>query len=410
MQEDKKQDCEVPAAADRPQGGCCDSSTDRVDCCSGSQSAANEGCSAPVDAADCCSAPGPAQVRKAGFCLYPFVTGWLDTAVGQVPQISTRLDWADRRGRWAVRWGIGRNHYSVTPGLYAVGQPDGDSPLLMSANYKLSFDCLRSALAGESAWILVIDTRGINVWCAAGKGTFGTDEIIRSCRRAQLTELLNHRDMIVPQLGAPGVAAFKVKRDTGFQVRYGPVRAADLKAFFAAGMQATAAMRQVTFSCWERLILTPVEVMILRNKLLIAMLVLFVLGGVGPEVFSLPAAWHRGLAATCAVLVGILSGCVLTPVLLPWIPGRAFAVKGALLGMVATPFLILGPYREVGISGWVCLWLMVMAVASYTAMNFTGSTTFTSPSGVAREMRYALPSQALAAIVAGLLWLGSAFN
>jgi len=410
MQEDRNKSCEDPAAADRPQGGCCDASIDGIDCCPEPQADANQGCSAPMAAADCCSPAGTAQVKKAGFCLYPFVTGWLDTEVGQVPQVSTRLGWADRRGHWAVRWGIGRDNYAITPGLYAVGQPDGDSPLLVSANYKLSFDCLRSVLAGDSAWILVIDTRGINVWCAAGKGTFGTDEIIRSCRQAQLTELLNHRDLIVPQLGAPGVAAFKVKRDTGFKVIYGPVRAADLKTFFAAGMQATAAMRQVTFTSWERLILTPVEVMTLRIKLVIAALALFVLGGVGPEVFSLSAAWHRGLAATCAVLAGVVTGSVLTPVLLPWIPGRAFAVKGALLGLIATTFLILGPYREVGISGWICLWLMVMAVASHTAMNFTGSTTFTSPSGVAREMRYAIPCQALATIVAGLLWVGSTFN
>jgi len=308
-----------------------------------------------------------------------------------------------------MRWGIGRDHYAITPGLYAVGKPDGDSPLMVSANYKLSFDVLRSALKGENAWLLVIDTKGINVWCAAGKGTFGTDEIVRRCRQHRLSELLKHHTIIVPQLGAPGVAAYKVKQETGFNVAYGPVRAADLKAFLAAGMQATAGMRRVSFTTWERLALTPVEVTIMRKTILIAILVLFVLSGIGSDIFSFTAAWQRGLAAVCAALIGVLTGCVLTPVLLPWIPTRVFAAKGALLGLISATVLALGPYRQAGLSGWTCLYLTVMAVSSYTAMNFTGSTTFTSPSGVEKEMRYAIPCQALAILVAGLVWIGAAF-
>ena len=65
-------------------------------------------------------------------------------------------------------------NYKVDPGLYAIGNPNERSPVLVTANYKMSFDNLREALPGRDAWILVLDTRGINVWCAAGKGTFGT--------------------------------------------------------------------------------------------------------------------------------------------------------------------------------------------------------------------------------------------
>ena len=68
--------------------------------------------------------------------------------------------------------------YKVDPGLYAVGRPTVESPVLVSANYKLSFDRLRSQLTGLDAWMLVLDTHGVNVWCSAGKGTFGTDEIV----------------------------------------------------------------------------------------------------------------------------------------------------------------------------------------------------------------------------------------
>ena len=69
-------------------------------------------------------------------------------------------------------------HYTVEPGLYAVGKPDERSPVLVTANYKLSFDKLRNELTGRNVWILVLDTKGINVWCSAGKGTFGTMELV----------------------------------------------------------------------------------------------------------------------------------------------------------------------------------------------------------------------------------------
>jgi hypothetical protein len=366
------------------------------------------GCCPPQPTTSCCPS-SPSQQDVAGYSISPFVTAWLETSIGKVPQVSTRLNWSDRRGSWAMRWGIGRNYYLVTPGLYAVGRPDGNSPLLVSANYKLSFDCLRVALDGENAWLLVIDTKGVNVWCAAGKGTFGTDEIARRLKANQVDQLVSHRQLIVPQLGAPGVAAYKVKQDTGFSVLYGPVRAADLKAFFAAGKQATPRMRQVTFSIWERLILTPVEVTMLRKPIFIAILLLFVLSGVGADIFSFAAAWHRGTAAVAAGLAGVFTGCILTPILLPWLPTRAFASKGATLGLITATVLALGPYQAAESSGIISLYLLILAVSSYTAMNFTGSTTFTSPSGVEKEMRIAIPCQALAILLAALLWIGAAF-
>ncbi len=397
---------ENPAKPPGVAESCCPPASSEQSCCS--QELITVSCCPPKEVTACCP-PRESQAEIAGYSIYPFVICWLETPIGKVPQVSTQLDWADRRGSWAMRWGIGREHYQVTPGIYAVGQPDKKSPLLVSANYKLSFDCLRAALSGINAWILVIDTKGINVWCAAGKGTFGTDEIIRRCKATKLEQLVSHRQLIVPQLGAPGVAAYKVKQETGFSVIYGPVRASDLKAFIRDNLQATAKMRQATFSIWERLILTPVEVTVLRKPIFISILLLFVLSGIGADIFSFSSAWQRGLAAVTAGITGVISGCVLTPILLPWLPTRAFAAKGALLGLISATVLYLGPYRAAELSGAVSLYLLVIAVSSYTAMNFTGSTTFTSPSGVEKEMRIAIPCQVLALLVAGLLWIGAAF-
>ncbi len=85
--------------------------------------------------------------------------------------------------------------YAIDPGLYALGDPDRESPVLVSANYKMSFDDLRSALPGRNLWILVLDTKGINVWCAAGKGTFGTEELVKRIEASHLKEIVSHRSI-----------------------------------------------------------------------------------------------------------------------------------------------------------------------------------------------------------------------
>jgi CO dehydrogenase/acetyl-CoA synthase delta subunit len=367
------------------------------------------GCCAPPSGnpSPCCGggSPSKAVLRYED----TFVDGQMDTPAGPVPRVHSRLGSRDLLGRWRVRWGIGRDRYRVAPGLYAMGAPGGDSPVLVTANYKLTFDVVRRDVVGLDAWILALDTRGINVWCAAGEGTFGTEEVIRRVTEARLSEVVRHRRLILPQLGAPGVAAHEVRKGCGFSVVYGPVRARDIRSFLEAGMKASPAMRRVVFPAMDRLVLTPIEITGMLRLAGWAAVVLFLLAGVGPGVFSLGAAWERGFGAVAALAAGILAGAVVTPVLLPWLPGRAFSVKGGLAGGVLAACAVLWHRGALEAPAALALLLAMTAVSSFVAMNFTGATPFTSPSGVEKEMRRALPVQAGLTVLAGLLWVGGAF-
>ena len=176
-----------------------------------------------------------------------------------MPQIATIANRHDLWGTIGARIGIIRSHYRVAPGLYAVGSPTSQDPVLVTANYKLSFDGLRQQLGGINAWILVVDTRGINVWCAAGKGTFSSQEVIDSIHRFRLNEVVCHRELILPQLAATGISALAVKKGCGWSVFFGPIRATDLKQYLQHDKLADEAMREVTFGLHERLVRIPVE-------------------------------------------------------------------------------------------------------------------------------------------------------
>jgi hypothetical protein len=351
-------------------------------CCGSSQSAPQS----PNDAS--CKA----CLTDSGKKRAAWITGNLTTDVGTVPIISADLTRTDTWEHVKCRVSFYRNNYIVQPGLYAVGAPDKGSEIFVSANYKLSFDTLRKALKGLNAWVLVLDTKGINVWCAAGKGTFGTRELIQRICVTQLDRVVDNRRIIVPQLGAPGISSDIVQKASGFKVIYGPVRAEDIRAYLAAGYRATRAMRTVGFPLIDRLILTPMEINPAMKKYYpwyaLIMLAFF---GLQPGGILFRDAVAGGLPFLLLGLTAVLAGAFFTPALLPFIPFRSFALKGWTAGILITiVFEQLMPWHLHGALR-VFMYLFFPLASSYIALQFTGSTTFTGMSGVKKELRISIP-------------------
>lgn len=348
----------------------------------------------------CCCGNGDKDHKK-----QHWIIGEVSTSQGDIPRISTRLTSADRWGTCKVRLGIKRMNYKINPGLYAVGTPDNTSTVLVTSNYKLTFDTLRKELDGLNLWIMVLDTKGVNVWCAAGKGTFGTREIVNRISKTGLSQIVSHKTLILPQLGASGVSAHEVAKQSGFKVAYGPVRSEDIKEFLKAGMKATEEMREVKFNIANRAVLTPIEII---STFKIAMLVFGIM-----FLINLFAVNPFGIVDFYAFIGALLAGCVITPIFLPWIPVRAFASKGWIMGLIwAVIVNILNGWPMMpryGILKTIAYLLILPSVASYYAMNFTGSSTYTSFSGVIKEMKIAVPAIAVSIGLGVMLLLVNSF-
>lgn len=322
-----------------------------------------------------------------------FITGSITANGLTVPQLSTGLRFTDFMGAVMVRWGFNRDRYSVAPGLYAIGSPGAGSDVFVTANYKLTFDHVRKSLSGSDAWILVLDTKGVNVWCAAGKGTFGTVELVNRIRATALGSIVDHRRLILPQLGATGVAAHRVKEETGFNVHYGPVRAADIRKFVKDGYRADREMRRVKFGFFDRLKLIPNDFMYGKFYLLIAILVSLLLAGIDSTGISWGSFSLRAGPAAFTIIMAYFAGLVFTPALLPWIPGRYFSLKGFFSGMAVFIVYLLMMSSADNYMVRASWFFITGAISSFLAMNFTGSTTFTSLSGVKKEMKIFMPLQ-----------------
>ena len=311
---------------------------------------------------------------------------------------TSRLTRADHWDHFLARWGIRRGEHRVRPGLYSVGSPSGSSPVLVTSNYTLSFDAVRSALKGIDAYILVLNTLGINVWCAAGKGTFGTEELTERIETSGLANYVDHRTVTVPQLGASGISAHKVKQQSGFKVDYGPVRAEDIPSYLEGNM--TPAMRLVRFNIADRMILVPVE---LKGVALPALAV------------ALVAYFTGGIFMSLAVVCGVLTGTALFPLLLPYLPTKDFSTKGFFLGdlFAVGAIFIGGVWGDASAPLWIKITstlghlLIWPALVGFLGLNFTGSTPWASRTGVRREIYRYVRIMAVAFIVGVILNLVS---
>jgi len=339
------------------------------------------------------------------------VNGYIKTPIGDIKRINTELIYKDIYHDCSARWRIKRNKFRIATGLYGIGNPDDKSPVLVTANYKLTFDKLRKELSGLNLWILVIDTKGINVWCAAGKGTFGTEEIIKKVTQMRLHELVSHRNLILPQLGAPGIAAHIVSKHTGFRIIYGPIKSLDIPNFISNGYRATKEMRQVTFGFKERLVLTPVELLLSLRYFPIIITVFTFLNFInGANSFNTIVI--KSLYNSIPYLIALFIGAFLLPLLLPYIPFKSFSLKGLLLGLIwsfiftRTRSVFLFDDSIVLILGNI---LLLTSITTFLGLNFTGSTTFTSFSGVQRETLITIPIVILASFIGLVLLFANAF-
>lgn len=325
--------------------------------------------------------------------LPEWITGSIETPVGKACKVSTGWSLADHWGQIKSRTSGFRMKYVVEPGLYAAGNPDKDSDVLVSSNYKLSFDILRRSLQGLNVWILVLDTKGINVWCAAGKGTFGTNELINCVREVQLNKIVSHNRLIVPQLGAVGVNARSVQKITGFRIYFGPVYAKDIPGYIASGYKKTEEMRTIRFTMADRLVLTPMEINPAMKKYPLYGLIVLLIFGLKPSGIFFRDALIGGTPFLLLGLISVFAGALVTPVLLPFMPFRSFALKGWIAGMLATFFTIQssGIIHQGNIILLIVACLFFPLASSYIALQFTGSTTFTGMSGVNKELRFGIP-------------------
>jgi acetyl-CoA decarbonylase/synthase complex subunit gamma len=178
-------------------------------------------------------------------------------------------------------------------------------------------------------------------------------------------------------------------------------------------MKAQPEMRRVRFGLRDRAVLIPVELVGGGKYVLLLAAVFALIAGLSSSGYSFAKVLSAGIINASMVFGAFFCGTLLGPMLLPWLPGRAFSIKGAALGIALVGILAVFGLPGPGLFGsWLHLAafaFIIPTLTSFTLMNFTGASTFTSLSGVIREMRLAVPVQIAAAGIGVVLWFGGLF-
>lgn len=214
-------------------------------------------------------------------------------------------------------------------GLVAIGSPDRTSPVLVTGNYTLTVRRLRAALAGENVWLLVVDSQGINVWCASTGGHLTHHDVISAIRSSHLDARVDHRQLILPQLSATGIEGPQITEATGWATEWGPARLEDLVPFLRRGHRVAKEERFMRFPLWERM---EMALMWAFPMILIGIPLFVVLGG-----------WTSGLTVVFVMAVEVVglfaalpglrvTGRIRWATFVLWTVG-GFALGGAVLAM-----------------------------------------------------------------------------
>ena len=218
---------------------------------------------------------------------------------------------------WLLFFRIIPPYPKVRTGLYTVGDPDADSPVLVTGNFDLTVRRLIKAIEGKvNVWLLVADSAGINVWCAAGGGYFTAEKVIAAVKSSHLNGIINHHTLILPQLCANGVDGWRIRRETGWNVCWGPPRAVDVPAYLEGNRKKSEEMRWINFPIKDRLEMVTVVVGFYGLLILLPVL-----------IFWRPMFWP--------ITFSLLGLSYFYAIVHPWLPGRDGLYKSIPLAVIS---------------------------------------------------------------------------
>ena len=214
---------------------------------------------------------------------------------------------------------------AVPSGVYSLGSPDSQAPVVLTGNFLATVDAVQHALEGVDCFIIVEDTTGWNVWCASDAGLFTAEKGAALMRLYALERLVTWRRVIVPRLG--GRVRARLAHITGWEVLTGPIEARDLPPFLR-NPQITQDMRSL-----DRMYALP-------ERLRVAALTIVQL-----PLFLLPVRWLpssvRGAVWRSALLTSVVVAIAHYRLV-----GRTGVVKAGILGVAASAFMVMRDRRQ----------------------------------------------------------------
>ena len=168
--------------------------------------------------------------------------GEFEKAVLGITKFASLLTIEDHGGEtWLPLCTLRQNIYTdpqkplqMQPGIYSIGEPNAQSPLVVTSNFSLTYFIVSTELeaTGLACHLAVVDSEGLSVLTAWAAGKFSGDRVAKSLRAMQATERVSHRTAIIPGYVSVISGELEDALGDGWHVLVGPQEASDLGPFF----------------------------------------------------------------------------------------------------------------------------------------------------------------------------------
>jgi acetyl-CoA decarbonylase/synthase complex subunit gamma len=121
---------------------------------------------------------------------------------------------------------------TVTEGIYEIGTPDENSPVVVTTNFALTYFIVSGEIEGSKvpSWLLIKDTEGLSVLTAWSAGKFSGDDVGMFVKKCGIMDKVKHTELIIPGYAA-AIAGDVEEELPGWTITVGPREASHIPAF-----------------------------------------------------------------------------------------------------------------------------------------------------------------------------------
>ncbi len=121
---------------------------------------------------------------------------------------------------------------ATTEGIYEIGAPNADSPILITSNFSLTYFIVSGEIEGSKvpSWLLVKDTEGLSVMTAWAAGKFVADALAPFVKKCGIVDKVKHRKLVIPGYAAAEAGGLEEELP-GWQIIVGPREASLIPAY-----------------------------------------------------------------------------------------------------------------------------------------------------------------------------------
>ncbi len=293
-----------------------------------------------------------------------------------------------------------RRTFSIEPGLYFTGKEyDMNTPMIVTCNYHMTVFLVWRKMRRIPVRVLVIDTKGINVWCSAGKGQFNAQEILKQLAKYPKEILTNEAklQLILPKLSLSGVKLSDL-RPYDIDPIIGPIYLEELPAFLTKRPFKNSIDSHYKFDLRDRLF-TLIPTFIQFTVYL----------GIGAIVLLAIHLWLNTGIWWQVIPIGLTITTIYI-LMFPWLPTKSFAKKGISLFFILSALFvaILNHYGIHRVLDWVFYVSFTVGASLFFSLYYTGNSGVSNYSEVRRETIIYLPISVFILLISfvSIIWKG----